>query len=255
MANETLMAREIAQAGEAVATQLASNKTALVDIAARLRARSPRVVVTIGRGSSDHAALYLKYLIEICLGLPCASIGPSIASVYRSPLRLDGQVAITISQSGRSPDIIALQRAAKTAGALTIALVNDEESPVAREADQCLPLGAGVERSVAATKSMIAALVAGASLTAHWQANADLLAAIADLPSLFARLTDPPEESVAQIAATRSGLVLGRGATLAIAAEAALKLKETSAIHAEAFSADRDDPRALGAARRALPHL
>jgi glucosamine--fructose-6-phosphate aminotransferase (isomerizing) len=130
----SLMALEIAETGAVLARQLAANAPATARIAALLRKRDPRLVVTIARGSSDQAALYLKYLSEIALGVPCASIGPSIASLYRAPLRLDGALAITISQSGRSPDIVAMQAAAGRAGALTLALVNEVDSPVARGA-------------------------------------------------------------------------------------------------------------------------
>jgi glucosamine--fructose-6-phosphate aminotransferase (isomerizing) len=231
------MAQEIAETGSILAHQLAANAPATKRVAAVLRERDPRVVVTIARGSSDHASLYLKYLVEIELGVPCASIGPSIASLYQAPLRLEGALALTISQSGRSPDIVALQAAARRAGALTLALVNDVESLVARGAEILLPLHAGREKSVAATKSMIAALVAGAALVGEWVGDDKLAEAIEKLPALLsAPATQPSPSLIEIIAATKSAFVLGRGATSAIAAEAALKLKETCAIHAEAFS-------------------
>src|SRR5579864_7965930 len=107
-----MMAREVAETGPILTRQLAANAAATAEIAALLKARAPRFIVTIARGSSDHAALYLKYLVEILIGIPCASIGPSIASLYNAPLRLDGALGVTISQSGRSPDIVALQAAA-----------------------------------------------------------------------------------------------------------------------------------------------
>ena len=154
------MASEIAECGAIARRQLTANEASTARLAADLRARKPSFAVTIARGSSDHAALYLKHLIELKVGLACASLGPSLASLYHAPLRLAGAVAIAISQSGRSPDIVAMQRAAKDERAVTIALVNDEESPLARGADALLPLHAGVERSVAATKSMIASLAA-----------------------------------------------------------------------------------------------
>ncbi|WP_407052004.1 SIS domain-containing protein [Methyloraptor flagellatus] len=94
------------------------------------------------------------------LGVPCCSMGASVASIYDAPLKLRGALFVTVSQSGRSPDILALQAAAKAAGAFTVAFVNDETSPAAAEADLCLPLCAGPERSVAATKSFIASLAA-----------------------------------------------------------------------------------------------
>ena len=143
-----------------------------------------------------------------------------------------------ISQSGQSPDIVAMQRTAKDQRAMTIAFVNDEASPLAREANAVLPLCAGAERSVAATKSMIAALAAGASLVAHWSEDTELLAALTKLPSVLDSScgAPPATQAIETLAQASSLFVVGRGATLAIAAEAALKLKETAAIHAEAFS-------------------
>jgi glutamine---fructose-6-phosphate transaminase (isomerizing) len=236
--SQTFMAAEIAEAGAIVRRQLAANAALTAKVAADLRALKPAFVATVARGSSDHAALYLKHLVELKLGLACASLGPSIASLYQAPLKLEGAVAIAISQSGRSPDILAMQRAAKDQGALSVALVNDEDSPLAREANAVLPLCAGPERSVAATKSMIAALIAGASLTAHWSEDAELLAALAKLPSVLdaSSAAQSAGQAIASLTQASSLFVVGRGATLAIAAEAALKLKETSAIHAEAFS-------------------
>ena len=237
-ASGTLMAAEIAETGAAVGRQLAANARAVTEVAALLRARKPPFAVTIARGSSDHAALYLKHLIEMRVALACASLGPSIASLYHAPLRLAGAAAIAISQSGRSPDIVAMQRAAKEARAITIALVNEADSPLARDAEALLPLHAGPERSVAATKSMIASLVACAFLVAHWSEDPELAAALAGLSSILdaSCAPPPPQAAVETLAKVASLFVIGRGATLAIAAEAALKLKETSAIHAEAFS-------------------
>ena len=147
------MAAEIAEAGDRLALGLAENRQALLALGARLRALDPPFVATNARGSSDHAAAALKFMVETRLGLPCASLGPSIASLYRQRLKMTGGALVSVSQSGRSPDIVAMQQAAKSAGALTIALVNDETSPLAHEAGFLLPLHAGPERSVAATKS------------------------------------------------------------------------------------------------------
>lgn len=231
------MATEIAESGAVARRQLTANAAPTAKLAAALRARKPSFAVTIARGSSDHAALYLKHLVELKAALACASLGPSLASLYHAPLRLADAVAIAISQSGRSPDIVAMQRAARDQGAVAIAMVNDEDSPLARDADALLPLHAGAERSVAATKSMIASLVAGASLVAHWSEDSELLAALAKLPSILdLSSAAPPSAAVETLAKAASLFVVGRGATHAVAAEAALKLKETSAIHAEAFS-------------------
>jgi glucosamine--fructose-6-phosphate aminotransferase (isomerizing) len=233
----TFMLQEIDEAGEAIARQLAINHDATREAGARLKALDPPFVTTIARGSSDHCALYLKYLIETTFGAPCASLGPSIASLYQTDLRLREALAISISQSGRSPDIVELQRAAKRGGALTLAFVNETQSPLAEEAELTLPLAAGPERSVAATKSMIAGLVAGASLISAWRGDDELAHAVAALPDALDKQTAPPPASIVhRLAQARSLYVLGRGATFAVAMEAALKLKETSAIHAEAFS-------------------
>jgi glucosamine--fructose-6-phosphate aminotransferase (isomerizing) len=234
----TLMFQEIGEAGDAVARQLEHNAELLAELGPRLRALDPPLVATIARGSSDCCALYLKYLVEIVLGVPCASIGPSIATLYRAPMRLQGAVSVAISQSGRSPDIVEMQRATRRGGALAVALVNEVASPLAKEAEALLPLCAGRERSVAATKSMIAGLVAGVSLVAAWSEDRPLADAIAGLPDILrGQSAPPPAAMLERLASTRSAFVLGRGATLAIAAEAALKLKETCAIHAEAYSA------------------
>jgi glucosamine--fructose-6-phosphate aminotransferase (isomerizing) len=231
------MAREILATPAIVRRQLECNGPKLAGITAAVGELDPRLIVTIARGSSDHAALYLKYLIEILLGLPCCTIGPSIASVYRTPLRLDGALAVTISQSGRSPDIVSLQRAARDGGAATLALVNTLDSPVAREAQWVLPLHAGPEEAVAATKTMIASLVAALSIVAQWSHEHGLQQAVASLPALLSGSAKLSTDLPARLAGINSCYVLGRGATYPIAAEAALKLKETSAIHAEAFSA------------------
>jgi glucosamine--fructose-6-phosphate aminotransferase (isomerizing) len=234
----THMFQEIGEAGDSVARQLGHNAERVAEIGARLRDLDPPLVATIARGSSDCCALYLKYLVEIISGVPCASISPSIATLYRTPIRLQRALSVAISQSGRSPDIVETQRAARRAGALAVALVNDEASPLAQEAESLLPLWAGAEHSVAATKSMIAGLVACASLVAAWREDRPLADAIAGLPDVLRGQTAPPPAALLdRLAEARNAFVLGRGATLAIAAEAALKLKETCAIHAEAYSA------------------
>ncbi len=230
------MARETAEAPAVVARMLSRNAAVITAIGQRLRTLKPPVILTCGRGSSDHAAAYFKYLTEIVLGVPVASVGPSIASVYEAPLKLNGAALLTISQSGQSPDIVALQRAAKAAGALTIAILNVTDSPIGLDADFVVPLHAGEEKSVAATKSFIASCAAAAAIVAAWSGDAALTAAVNRLPeTLDAALAQ--DWSMAEVLASeRSLYVLGRGPAMAIAEEAALKLKETASLHAEAFS-------------------
>jgi len=232
----SLMAAETREGPAAVARLLDLNAAAFADLGRRLRAIDPPVFVTCGRGSSDHAAAYFKYLTEIVLGRPVASLGPSVASIYAAPLRLEGAAMLTISQSGRSPDVVALQRAAKRAGALTIAVVNDESSPVAADADVLLPMRAGEERSVAATKTFIAACAAAAAIVAAWSGDAALDDAVARLPVSLDAALSADWSAADPLARERSLYVLGRGPAMAMAQEAALKLKETASLHAEAFS-------------------
>jgi glutamine---fructose-6-phosphate transaminase (isomerizing) len=231
------MAREAAEAPEAVARFLERNEKTLVEIGARLRLKPPPVILTSARGSSDNAAGYLKYLTEILTGVPCCSIGASVVSVYGSELKVHGGFCLTISQSGKSPDIVALQDAARRAGALTVAVVNVEDSPAAHAADICLPLHAGTELSVAATKSFIVSLAAGAAIVGHWLHDAEMLKQISALPEHLAKamMIDWPTVEHAAVEA-ESLYVVGRGPSLPVAAETALKLKETCAIHAEAYS-------------------
>jgi glutamine---fructose-6-phosphate transaminase (isomerizing) len=230
------MASETREAPAAVARMLSQNSAIFDSIGQRLRSLNAPVILTCGRGSSDHAAAYFKYLTEIMLGVPVASVGPSIASVYDAPLKLKGAALVTISQSGQSPDIVALQRAAKAAGALTIALVNVTDSPIAAEADFVVPLYAGEEKSVAATKSFIASCAAAAAIVAAWSGDAALTAAVNRLPQTLAAALEQDWSAAEALASERSLYVLGRGPALAMAEEAALKLKETASLHAEAFS-------------------
>lgn len=233
----TAMARETAEAPEAVARLLDREADAFARLGARLRDLDPPVVATCARGSSDHAAGFLKYAVEIALGVPVASIGPSVASVYDAPLKLSGSVLVSVSQSGRSPDIVALQARARAAGALTVAFVNVEDSPLAAEADVTVPLHAGAETSVAATKSFVAAAAAAAALVAAWRGDGALSAALARLPEALRGALETDWSPAAETFRTAASLyVVGRGPGYPIAQEMALKGKETAALHAEAFS-------------------
>lgn len=235
---QTDMAREIAEAPQAVARMLATNRKALADLGRLYRDRKPSHIVTCARGSSDCAASYFKYLIEITLGLPCCSLGASVVSVYGAKLALRDTLLLTISQSGKSPDILAFQAEARRAGIPTLAITNTEDSPLAREADLCLPLCAGPERSVAATKTFIASAAMAAGLAAACGGDAELSDAVERLPeSLAEALALHWSEVEDVLAASTSSYVLGRGPSLPMAQEAALKLKETSGLHAEAYSA------------------
>ena len=234
----TLMYAEAGEAVDAVARMASATAGALDALAARLRSDRPTIAFTCARGSSDHAAAYAKFLIESRLGLPVVSQPPSLASIYGGNVQsVRGAPFFAISQSGRSPDLILSAKAARDRGAIVIALVNDAESPLAREADVILPVAAGPETSVAATKSFIATLALIARLVARWADDRRLMSELDGFPlTLAAAWQADWTDVVPDLVDARSVFVLGRGSTLGIAQEAALKLKETSGIHAEAFS-------------------
>ncbi|KAF1685207.1 iron dicitrate transport regulator FecR [Pseudoxanthomonas broegbernensis] len=235
--DRTLMHNEAAQAADLIAAQFARNRDAIATLAAQLRAGPPPFVVTCARGSSDHAATYAKYLLETRLGVVTASLSPSVGSVYEAPLRLRGALFIAISQSGKSPDLLRNAEAAKAAGAHVAALVNVEDSPLAHLAHTVIPLGAGAEKSVAATKSYLASLAAIAQLAAHWQGDAALLEALEALPAALRQAWAQDWSALTEgLAGAHNLFVLGRGLGLAAAQEAALKFKETCGLHAEAYS-------------------
>jgi len=232
------MAREAAESADVVHGQLEANAAAVARLAAQLRQSRPRALVTCARGSSDNAATFARYLIETRLGLLTSSAAPSVSSVYEAAPDLAGTVMLAISQSGASPDLLSTVGSARAAGARIVALVNEEASPLAQLADDLIPLRAGPERSVAATKSYIASLAAIVQLVAHWARDASLGAALGEVPALLLRAWELDwTAAVAHLRGARDLYVIGRGLGLGIAQEAALKLKETCALHAEALSA------------------
>ena len=235
---ESLMLREAREAPDAVARALAGNEQRCGDLAARLRDRPPPFAITCARGSSDHAATFAKYLFETRLGLVTASTGPSVSSIYGSPLQAKGALFLAISQSGRSPDLVHLAAAARADGASTVAIVNDAASPLASACETVLPLHAGSERSVAATKSVLAAMATVLQLFVAWRGDDALNRALAALPADLAAASRADwSAALPLLRDARHLYVTGRGIGLAAAQEAALKLKETAALHAEALSA------------------
>lgn len=230
------MFAEAAQAFAAVEA-VQQSQAGLARIGAALRSLAPHMVITCARGSSDHAATFAKYLIETRTGLPTASFAPSVASLYGTRAKAEQCLCLTISQSGRSPDLLATVASLKRGGAWVLALVNDAGSPLAGLADEILPLGAGAETSVAATKSYIASLYAIAAVVAEWTGDESMQSALLPASALLQQAWMANWSVLAeQLADAGSMYVIGRGLGLGIAQEAALKLKETSQIHAEAFS-------------------
>lgn len=233
----TIMESEARQSPIVIQKQLELNGTIVKEIARKLVFLNPKMVMIIGRGSSDHAGVFAKYLIEIELNIPTCSAAPSVSSIYKKQLKLDSALVIVISQSGRSPDIIEQAKMAKSGGAYCIAIVNDETSPLKDIVDQVLPIRAGKEVSVAATKSYLATLSALVHLIAVWSKNRALYASLKELPTVLQKVTANEIQLLpSDFEHIDNMVVLSRGISFGIAKEIALKLKEVCSIHAEAFS-------------------
>jgi len=230
---------EIAEQPDVVARLLARGGPRVAAFVRALGRRPPRFVVIAARGTSDNAARYAQYAFGITAGLPVALAAPSLVTLYGARLRLREALVIGISQSGRSPDIVETVAFARRAGATTLAIVNDDGSPLARAASESLPLEAGAERSVAATKTYTAQLTAVALLSAALGRDRPSLAALDRVPSAIARVLARgvrAEEAASSLAGTRA-VVLSRGVNLATAFEVSLKLKELARLLAEPYSA------------------
>ena len=231
------MLEEAYEAPDAAARLLSVDEDVYASLGANLRADPPRASLTVARGSSDHAAYYMAYLVMARLGLLVTSLPMSLITLQHSRLKCDGLLSVAFSQSGQSPDLVAPTRFFHDGGARTVAVLNDTASPLALAAQWVLPLHAGPETSVAATKSCITQLVAAARLVAVWQDDPGLLAALDRLPNV---LRDAAKQrwhnAIDALVGVDRLLVISRGTGLAIAMEAALKLKETCGIQAEAFS-------------------
>lgn len=231
------MTAELRTAPEAVRRQEQALSSVLAALAARLRRRPPQVVVTCARGSSAHAATFGKHLIERYLGIVVAAAAPSITTIYHQRLSLEGQFFLAISQSGKSGDLIEQAVAARNSGAVTACVTNDAASELAQSCEFVLPMEAGPELSVPATKTFIASIAVLARLTALWAEHEALAGSLRRLPDRLAAANELDWSNlVAALTGASSLVTIGRGPTLAIAREAALKLKETSGLHAEAFS-------------------
>ncbi|PND39847.1 iron dicitrate transport regulator FecR [Paucibacter aquatile] len=231
------MLQEALSAPAAVAHQLAHDQNAYAELGEALREQPPTALLTVARGSSDHAAHYMAYLMMARMGRLVTSLPMSLVTLYQSKIVCDGLVSLAFSQSGQSPDLVAPTKFFREGGARTVAFVNAESSPLADAAQFVFPLRSGPELSVAATKSYIAQLVAGARVVAAWSGDEDLQAALQQLPSALEEAAKQRWDVAVDVLKGADKLfVIGRGTGLPIAMEAALKFKETCGIQAEAFS-------------------
>ena len=234
-----MMRREIDEIPDAAARLCKDDAQAeFAQVAARIIARDPAVVLTIARGSSDHAATCLKYATEILMGIPVASLGPSVASIYGGALHLQQGVTIAISQSGRSPDLVSATEACAAGGAEAIVLTNNPDSPLGLSSRSTVDLRAGPEKAVAATKSFVNSVLAGLWLLAHWRNDANLKDALRAMPERFEAAKSVEWNALsADLARIDRLFVLGRGPGLGVAGEVALKAMELCKIQASGYSA------------------
>ncbi|MGW5050445.1 SIS domain-containing protein [Actinokineospora sp. NPDC004072] len=230
------MRAEIAEQPEVLA-RLVAARAAVAEVAGRIAAARPRFALFAARGTSDHAALYAKYLTEVLLGLPAGSVSPSTTTLYGATPDLTDVLYVTVSQSGGSPDLVEATRAARERGALTVAVTNTADSPLAEAAELAVDIGAGPELAVAATKTYTATLLSLYLLVDAVRGGTG--EAVADIGALSSAALAAPgvEEAVTRLRFVDRVVTTGRGYSSATAAEAALKLAETSYLPARAYSA------------------
>ncbi len=238
IAEKTLMFQEAKESAEAVRRQIAKHSDDFARIGSILRKKTPNVAVMVGRGSSDHAGVYGRYLIEILQGVITSPSGLSVSSLYKAPLHTQNIVSFAISQSGQSPDLVSSVKNIRAHGGYTIALTNTVNSALGAGADATIDLCAGPEESVAATKSFITSMAALVLIIAHWTNDFDLLNAVNTLPDRLEKAWSLDWSAASgAFEQASNAFILGRGVGYGITREAALKFKETSGIHAEAYSA------------------
>jgi len=233
----TQMRQEILEIPTAVDRLLTHGADATARTALALRDLNPAFFISVARGSSDHVATYFKYASELLTGTPVASVGPSVASIYKRNLKLTGSACLSVSQSGKSPDIVEMARMARSCGTLGIALTNDPTSPLSKVSNHTLDLHAGPELSVAATKTFVNSAASALWVLAEWTGDKELRKAIRQLPKTLEAAVQEDWPDVQNALTNHNSLFcLGRGPTSAISNEAALKFKETCQVHAESYS-------------------
>jgi glutamine---fructose-6-phosphate transaminase (isomerizing) len=231
------MAKEICESPHVV-SRIVRNRRAIAEVAKRLDMAGVPLAVLCGRGSSGHIGVFLRYLIETRLHVPVSASAPSVITAFRKPLALRNALFIVISQSGRSPDLVAATQSARESGARTVAIVNAVHSPVADAAEFLIPIEAGPEHSVAATKTVVGSMAAGAALIAELTGDAALGSALDRLPERLQQALKLDWSVIAtDLAEATAVFVASRGLGLGPAREIALKLAEILRLPALGFSA------------------
>lgn len=235
---KTVMSQEACEASSAIAHQLVENVGVWLSLCDRINQANLNFVVTIGRGSSDHACTYAKYLFETKLGLITSTAAPSAITMYDADLGFGKALVIGISPSGGNPDICKIMEVARHKGAITVAMVNLVDSPLADIAEFVVPLWAGKEKAGAVTKSYIASLAALTHFVSLMKGDQNLQESLKKLPGVLSQATTLEWPTfIDNFRDIDSTLVISRGYGFPVAQEIALKFIEVASLQAEAFSA------------------
>lgn len=235
----TEMLKEIKEQPEVLKRCIENSKELISEIVKEINARNIQSVFMAARGTSDHAAIYGKYIIEHELGLPVALAAPSILTIYNRDVNLKNSLVIGISQSGKAEDVLEVIKKAKSQGALSLSITNNCDSPLAKTADFHLFADAQLEKSVAATKTFTAQMMLLALLTAIWADNKDFLNELSQVPKNLKqvlKLESLIEERAQRYRYMEDGFVLARGINYPAALEGALKIQETTYVRAKGYA-------------------
>ncbi len=233
--------KEIREQPSVLAGVAAVNMDTIKALVADIKAAGITNVQFAARGTSDHACIYAQYLIHNIVGIPCGLSTPSVISKYNGKLGFAKTLVIGVSQSGKAADVLSVLERAKETGAITVALTNYPDSPMAKAADYHLFCNAGPETSIAATKTFTSQMYALALLAAVWADDEKLVKALANVSADVEKLLTYMPEAVAKLTATRKdmpgGIILGRGFAYPISCEAHLKILETNSIKMRGYAA------------------
>ncbi len=234
----TLMKQEIFEEPKVMEKCIKTNADTFDKLVAQLNSRKIRNVIVAARGTSDHAGIYGKYIIEKMVGIPVGLAACSVVSLYDAEINMEDMLVIGISQSGAAADVLEYMNMAKKSGALTVTITNTADSPLAKAADYHLFCDAGEEKSVAATKTFGTQLYIMAHLAAKWAGRNDILAKLAKVPEQMCNII-LQDDTIAEIARRYrfmdEAFVLSRGINYPIALEATLKIQETNYVRAKAY--------------------
>lgn len=234
-----LMLNEIMEQPEVLTRCLESNAGVIKGIVDAIGSREITAIVIAARGTSDHAGVYAKYLMESVIGLPVALAAPSVFTIYKKKMDFSKCLVLGVSQSGKAEDVLEVIKGANRCGAVTVSITNDLESPLASEAQHHLYCSAGIEKSVAATKTFTSEMYLLAQLVAEWSGDVKLKSELASIPSNITEILKNKQsifDKVERYRFINECFVLSRGINYSIAMETALKIQETSYVRARAYA-------------------